>query len=71
VFEIKLSKAPKPSRGFFELLKDIEPDGAWLIAPVDEPFDWSREIRVLNLTDADWQASDRYTSRGHRHNQRA
>lgn len=59
VFEVKLSKAPKPSRGFFELLKDIEPHGAWLIAPVDEPFDWSREVRVSNLTNPDWQASIR------------
>ena len=25
VFEIKLSKAPKPSRGFYQLIDDVEP----------------------------------------------
>lgn len=50
VFEIKLSKAPKPSRGFFELLKEVRPDAAWVIAPVDEPFDWNQEVRVSNLS---------------------
>ena len=49
VFECKLSKAPKPSRGFFELVDDLQPDSAWLVAPVDEPYDYRGGIRVANL----------------------
>lgn len=36
LFECKLSKAPKPSRGFYELVDTIKPDSAWVIAPVDK-----------------------------------
>jgi len=46
VFECKLSKAPKPSRGFYELLDVINPDGAWIVAPVDEPYEIKRGIWV-------------------------
>ena len=33
VFECKLSKAPKPSRGFYELIDSLNPDGAWIVCP--------------------------------------
>lgn len=46
VFECKLSKAPKPSRGFYELLDVINPDGAWVVAPVDEPYEVKKGIWV-------------------------
>ncbi len=36
--ECKLSKAPKPSRGFYELLTSLQPEKAWVVAPVDEPY---------------------------------
>ena len=49
VFECKLSKAPKPSRGFFELVDDLQPESAWVIAPVDEPYEYQRGIEVANL----------------------
>ena len=38
LFEFKLSKAPKASRGFFELCSDIRPDMAFVVAPVDEAY---------------------------------
>lgn len=50
VFEIKLSKAPRPTRGFFELTGDLEPEQARIIAPVDEPFEWRKGIWVTNLS---------------------
>jgi hypothetical protein len=34
--EFKLSKAPKASRGFFELVANLQPEKAWIVAPVDE-----------------------------------
>ena len=48
-FECKLSKAPRPSRGFFELVSDLHPDGAWLVAPVDEPCEYRGGGKVANL----------------------
>ena len=49
VFEIKLSKAPRPSRGFFQLCEDIQPEKAWVVAPVDEPFEWGKGVWVTDL----------------------
>ena len=46
LFECKLSKAPKPSRGFYELINDIQPDQAWVVAPVDEPYEIKKGIMV-------------------------
>ena len=46
LFECKLSKAPKPSRGFYELVDAIKPDSAWVIAPVDEPYEIKKGIYV-------------------------
>jgi predicted AAA+ superfamily ATPase len=39
VYEIKLSKAPKVSRGFHELVGQLQPERAELIAPVDQAFE--------------------------------
>ncbi len=49
VFEIKLSKAPRPTRGFFELVGQLKPEQAWVIAPVDEAFEWRKGVWVTNL----------------------
>lgn len=49
LIECKLSKAPKPSRGFHQLISDLKPDQAWLAAPVDEPFDLPTGIRVADI----------------------
>ncbi len=46
VFEFKLSKSPRLSRGFHELVRDLEPVKAWLIAPVDEAYDISSMVTV-------------------------
>jgi hypothetical protein len=39
VYEIKLSKAPRVSRGFHELVGQLQPERAELIAPVDQAFE--------------------------------
>ena len=46
LFECKLSKAPNLSRGFHELVDTIQPESAWVIAPVDEPFEIKKGIFV-------------------------
>lgn len=46
LFECKLSKAPKLSRGFHELVDSMQPESAWVIAPVDEPFEIKKGIFV-------------------------
>jgi hypothetical protein len=46
VFECKLSKAPKPSRGFYELIDAVQPESAWVIAPVDDPYEISEKVTV-------------------------
>lgn len=48
LFECKLSKAPKPSRGFHELVDSLQPDTARIIAPVDEPFEIRKGIIVCS-----------------------
>ncbi len=52
IFECKLSKAPKPSRGFHELLDSIQPESAWIIAPVDEVYQVKKGINVCSPTAA-------------------
>ncbi len=44
LFECKLSKAPKPSRGFYELVNAIQPKTAWVVAPVDEAYEVKKGI---------------------------
>ena len=46
LFEFKLSKAPKPSRGFYELVADLKPEGAYVVAPVDEAYEIRKGIYV-------------------------
>jgi len=46
IFECKLSKAPKPSRGFYSLIDEIRPKSAWVIAPVDEPYEIKKGVYV-------------------------
>lgn len=45
-FEFKLSKAPKPSRGFYELKEALKPEAAVIIAPVDDSYEIRRGILV-------------------------
>lgn len=46
LFEFKLSKAPKPSRGFYELIDILNPESASIVAPVDESFEIRKGIIV-------------------------
>ncbi len=46
LFECKLSKAPKPSRGFYELLDTMRPESAWVVAPVDETYEIKKGVFV-------------------------
>ena len=48
LFERKLSKAPKPSRGFHELVDFMQPESAWVIAPVDEPYEIKKGVFVCS-----------------------
>jgi hypothetical protein len=52
VFEIKLSKAPQPSRGFHTLVGELQPEAATILAPIDAPFEWRRGIWVMDLAAA-------------------
>ena len=51
LFECKLSKAPKPSRGFYELVTCMQPESAWVIAPVDEPYEIKKNILICSPKD--------------------
>ncbi|MBT4269564.1 MAG: ATP-binding protein [Deltaproteobacteria bacterium] len=51
IFECKLSKAPKPSRGFHELIESVNPESAWIIAPVDETYELKKKIFVSSPAD--------------------
>jgi hypothetical protein len=48
LFECKLSKAPKPSRGFHELVDCMHPESAWVIAPVDAPYEIRKGVFVCS-----------------------
>jgi len=48
-FEFKLSKAPKPSRGFYQLVDDMQPESAWIVAPVDDIYEIRHDIFVCPL----------------------
>ena len=49
LFEFKLSKAPRPSRGFYELVQALDPEAALVIAPVDESYEIRPGIIVNSL----------------------
>ena len=51
LFECKLSKAPKPSRGFYELIDAVRPASARVVAPVDEPYEIKKGIHVCAPVD--------------------
>ena len=46
VYEIQLSKAPRLSRGFHDLVESLQPESAELIAPVDVSFELRPAIWV-------------------------
>jgi predicted AAA+ superfamily ATPase len=48
LIECKASKAPKPSRGTHELIKDLQPTATWLVAPVDDTYTYASGITVTS-----------------------
>ncbi len=46
-FEIKLSSAPKPTRGFYSACDDLGVARAYVVAPVDEPYPLSASVEVI------------------------
>jgi predicted AAA+ superfamily ATPase len=49
--EIKFSSAPKPARGFWQSLHDLQIDTAWVIAPVTRRYPLAPGVDVLPLHD--------------------
>ena len=47
--EIKVSSAPKPSRGFWNAVEDVAADEKFLIAPVDGPYPAQNDLTITNL----------------------
>jgi predicted AAA+ superfamily ATPase len=48
-FEFKASTAPAPTRGFWNALRDIDPERAWIVAPVEEGYPLSEAAEVAPL----------------------
>lgn len=48
-FECKLTKAPKVSRGFRQLVADLQPDSAWIVSPVEDSYEIEAGIHVGHI----------------------
>jgi len=46
-FEVKFSSAPKPTRGFWQALQDLQIDEAYVVAPVARRYPLSEGVQVL------------------------
>lgn len=46
-FEVKFSSAPKPTRGFWQALQDLQIDEAYVVAPVVRRYPLSESVQVL------------------------
>ncbi len=55
IFEFKFSKAPKPSKGFFEIIKDLsaENNKSYIVAPVNDSYEYKKNVWITNLKDID------------------
>jgi uncharacterized protein len=51
--ECKFSSNPKPARGFYEAMKDLEAKQGFIFAPVPQAYDYSKNVRVLPLEKID------------------
>ena len=59
--EIKFSSAPKPLKGFWQALQDLQLAGAWVVAPVPRRYPLASGVDVVPVWDvagllADWAA---------------
>jgi len=50
-FEIKLSSAPKPARGFWQALQDVKPDRTFVVAPVERSYGLGDGVQVIGLAE--------------------
>lgn len=46
-FEIKFSATPKVSKGFWAALEDVNLDGAYVVAPVRQPYPLAQGVEVI------------------------
>jgi hypothetical protein len=46
-FEVKFSSSPKPTRGFWQALEDLQIDEAYIVAPVARRYPLSEGVQVL------------------------
>lgn len=51
IYEFKFSRTPSPSRGFYEILKDLDAENekVYLVAPVDEAYEYKKNIFITNI----------------------
>lgn len=49
-FEIKFSSAPALSKGFWQALADVQPQKAYVIAPVESPYPLAENVEVLPIS---------------------
>lgn len=47
-FEIKFSSAPKPAKGFWQAMDDLELDRAYVVAPVRERYPIEKRVEVVS-----------------------
>lgn len=45
--EIKFSAAPQPTRGFWQSLRDLQADQAWVVAPVERRYPLAQGVEVV------------------------
>ncbi len=50
-FEFKASTTPRLTKGFWNGLKDLNADQAWVIAPVEESYPLSEKVKVSPLSE--------------------
>ncbi|MFM7531217.1 MAG: ATP-binding protein [Rubrivivax sp.] len=45
--EIKFSASPRPTRGFWQSLRDLQADQAWVVAPVERRYPLAQGVEVV------------------------
>jgi predicted AAA+ superfamily ATPase len=60
-FEVKFSSAPKPTRGFWQALEELQIDEAYVVAPVARRYPLSEGVQVLPVWEVAgvWRAAGR------------
>ncbi len=49
-FEVKLSTAPKPTKGFWQACEDLGVSRAWVVGMVDEPYPLAESVEVIGVS---------------------